>query len=195
MPILDTRQRDRMLLDNLDLLGATIKRLRVPPHADREDLWGALVVAAMEVIERWEPGASSLRAHLARRLRWAALDWVRKVGPTTRAEAHGADHPKGRRGRRQAPVRFGPAEGEVSDVEDAKHPALEDLCAGTEARRALKRLAPNERLAVNVVLLRGMTQHGAGELMGVSGVTVGRYVRRGLEKLRAKEWRDGKREL
>ena len=188
MRLRDRMLLDRMLLDNLDLIGAAMKRLRTPPYADREDLWGALVVAAMKVIERWEPGACSLRAHLARRLRWAALDWVRKVGPTTRAEAHGADPPKGRRGRRQVPVRFGPAEGEVSDVEDAKHPALEDLCAGTEARRALKRLAPNERLAVNVVLFRGMTQHEAGELMGVSGVTVGRYVRRGLEKLRAKEW-------
>jgi RNA polymerase sigma factor (sigma-70 family) len=195
MPILDTRLRDRMLLDNLDLIGAAMKRLRTPPHADREDLWGALVVAAMSVIEAWKPGPRSLRTDLGRRLRWAALDWVRKVAPMTRAMAHGADPPRGKRGRRQAPVRFGPAEGEVSDVEDAKHPRLEDLCAGTEARRALKRLRPNERLALNVVLFAGMTQQQAGELMGVSGVTVGRYVRRGLEKLRAKEWRDGKREL
>lgn len=49
---------------------------------------------------------------------------------------------------------------------------------------ALAKLSPNQRIAVVLIHVEGMTERGAAGLMGLSRTTVRRHAQRGMDKLR-----------
>jgi RNA polymerase sigma factor for flagellar operon FliA len=80
--------RDRLVMDSLDLVGAIVREIsaRFPAHVDRGELWGAGALGLVEAAGRFDPSTGvPFRRYAAIRIRGAILDQTRRSDWATRS--------------------------------------------------------------------------------------------------------------
>ncbi len=158
--------------DLVDLLPRLRRMARVITRhpADADDLVQTAIERAFQHRAQWSPG-TRLDSWMFRIMKNAWIDEMRHRGRTERVFA---------------------AEGAVDAVADASIAPIETRLAASEAERALASLPEDQRLAVALVLIEGLSYREAAEALEIPmGTLTSRLVRGRMALVEQLEGMDG----